>query len=710
MALQKKALKEFFIENVTAPVKTKQVARALGMKGTEYRLLRRLLREMAEEGILARVRRNCYALAEGSDRIRGRLQAVRRGYGFVIPESGGRDIFIKSFNLGDALDGDRVEVRLVSTPSAGKPEGVIERVLGRARRRFVGILQKRKGFSSLLPVEEKIFTEILIPAGEAGGFKNGQKVLVEVYDWGGSRGRLLARVIRALDSPGIAPGQEILLKYELPERFPPAILRQSSAIPGGIDRADLDGREDLRSQVVFTIDPADAKDFDDALSASELPDGDFEVGVHIADVSRYVKEGSAIDREARQRAMSVYLDGAYIPMLPPELSSGICSLALGRDRLTVSVLMRMGPEGEIRNSRLVSGVIHSRCRYDYQQVQAVLDSRSRYGDMCDETVEPLLALQKLSEKRRLKRKMLGALDFDLPEPLVVRGSSGETIDIRRKERLESHRLVEEFMITANELVADRLAKSNLPVVYRIHEEPDPETVENLNYQLKTLDPRLVVNSRGRVPGPAEFSRVIETAEKMGIGELVSSLVIRGMKRALYSTRNIGHFGLASPCYTHFTSPIRRYPDLLVQRLLKRLSGLESNAGIKNLTAEEKLADLCAHWSQREQLIESAERESDSLVQARFMSGHLDRRFEALITSVKPHGFRVQLKEYFVEGFVHVSQLADDYYYLNDNQASLQGRKSGRIFCLGQTIEVILSRCDPELRRIDFVPAGINGLF
>jgi ribonuclease R len=663
---------------------------------------------MADEGILARVRKNCYMLARGGDFIRGRLQLVRRGYGFVIPESGGRDIFIKSFNLGGAFDGDRVEVRLVKKMSGGNPEGAVERVLSRARKRFVGIIKKRKNFSVLDPGEEKIFTEILIPARETARLRNGQKVLAEVFEWGESGGKPLARVVRTLDGRDISPVEEILLKYDFPENFPAAVLRESAAVPGEITGVDLAEREDFRHLPAFTIDPGEARDFDDALSVRMLGNQEVEVGVHIADVSHYVAENTAIDREAGERAMSVYLDQAYVPMLPPELSAGICSLVEGVDRLTMSVIMRMNPEGEILGSRIVPGVIRSRHRYDYEEAQDVLDRKDLMGgEKIGGTAESLLVLQKLSEERRGRRKSLGQIDFDLPEPLVIMGSDGEPVDIKRKKRLASHRLVEEFMVTANEIVARALEETGLPAIYRIHEEPDAEAVEYLNYQLGTLDPILRISSGKKKPNSSDFSRVIEKAEQMGFGEVVSSIVIRGMKRAFYSTENIGHFGLASSAYTHFTSPIRRYPDLLVHRLLKTYSRGRHPAGRALETLEDTLARRSSYSSQREQLIDYAERESADLIEARFMSNFPGQRFPAMITSVKSNGFRVQLENHFVEGFVYLSRLTDDFYDLDPEKAVLTGRKKGRTFRLGQKLEVILTRSDPQLRRIDFVPPDME---
>lgn len=707
MTLGRKALKKYFLESVSGPVKVKQVARALGIKDSEYGSLRNLMRQMAAEGVLRRVRKNCYTLAEGGDTVTGRVQLTRRGFGFIILDSGGRDFFVKSFNLGSAFDGDRVEVRVIHKSARGNPEAEVVRVINRARKRFVGILKKRKGFSVLEPAEDKVFSDILIPAGEAARLKNGQKLLVEVFDWGSGGSKPLGKVVEVLEGERANPEKQILLRYELPERFPSVVLRESREVPREVRPEDIENRRDLRRLTAFTIDPPDAQDFDDALSVKALPGGGFEVGVHIADVSHYVPEGSELDLEARERGLSVYLNHAYIPMLPEELSSGICSLTSGRDRLAMSVLIRLNPEGELKRSWIVPAVIRSRYRFDYEQAQRLIHGQGDASELDSETIKALRLLKDLSEKRRRRRRAQGQIDFDLPEPLVVKSDRGEPLEIRRKPRLESHRLVEEFMITANEIVAKRLAGSSFPALYRIHQAPDPHTVENINYQLKTLNPGLFISSSTNSHNPAAYSRVIDRAEELGLGELASLIVIQSMKRALYSIEDIGHFGLATGCYTHFTSPIRRYPDLLVHRLLKK-----SLTGEKALSKtleylEYELAGICALCSQREQLIESAERESDSLIQARFMHKYQGECFQGVITAVRSIGFSVRLEEYLVEGFVHASRLGNDFYQLDEKEACLKGKSSGRMFRLGQKLKLILQLSDPETGRIDFIPAELD---
>ncbi len=708
MAIQRKALKEFFRENESVPIKPKQVARALGIKGEDYRMLKRILKEMADEGILHQIRRNSFVAAGRAETLTGKLDLVRRNYGFVIPETGGRDVFVKNFNLGEAFDGDRVEVKVINRPADGNPEGVIVRVLERGMRRFIGTFYKQGRMQYVVPRDDRLVREIIIPSGESTSVKDGDRVVVEIFDWGGPGGKARGRVIKSLMGPKVGADDEILVKYDFPTRFPAIVLKQSREIPDQVLESDLDGREDLRGLTTFTIDPATAEDFDDAVSAVRLPDGGVEVGVHIADVSHYVQNGSRMDKEAFKRAMSVYLNAAYIPMLPTRLSSGICSLVEGRDRLTFSVLIRIGADGNVRESRPALSVIHSRKRMNYEQAQALLDGGIPSDSGFEEVAGPLKLLGELTGIRREIRLKNGYMDLDIPEPEVIRDAHGVPVDIRPKPRLLSHRLIEEFMVTANEAVASSLEKSGLPSVYRIHGEPAEDSIESMQYGLTTLAHQLSVPKRLWPVKPAVLIGILDRAAQQGLGDIVSYIILRSMKRAMYSTSNIGHFGLASESYTHFTSPIRRYPDLCVHRLLKiQMSGeTPSHKEIENLEAE--LTEVCLHASRQEELIDSAERESDDRVRAEFMQRFIGQHFEARVTSIKPFGMGIKLKRFYVEGFVHIADMDDDYYELDEKKAVLRGKNLHRTFQVGQEIEVVLSRSDPAMLRIEFVLAGLPG--
>lgn len=709
MGISRKALQKYFEQaEHGSPVKAKQVARDLGVKHKDYPALKQVLGELADEGLLDRVRKNSFALSGGGETVSGRIQIVRRGFGFVIPDSGEDDVFVPGHSLGGAFDGDKVEVEITGRPGGDNPEGRIVRVISRARRRFVGDLQKRKKFSRLLPNDERVTTDILIPAEETSRLKNGQKIMVEVFDWSQSGRKPLGKVIRVLDRPDSPPEEEIILKYEFPERFPAAVLKEAEKVAVEPSEQNYGGRSDYRHLDTLTIDPADAADFDDALSWRPLDDGGAEVGVHIADVGHYVRPDGALDDEARERASSIYLHEAYVPMLPEVLSSGVCSLVERKDRFVMSVMIRLDAEGRIIGHRLTPSVIRSDKRLDYEQAQSIIDKGAGAGDFSETTVRAVQSLARLSKKRIELRADNGRMDFDLPEPLVVRTASGKPDEIIRKPRLDSHRLVEEFMITANELVASRLAERKLPSLYRIHEPPDPEGVENVNFKLRTIDKSLEIPSSADKLSPAAYAEVIERAEELGLGELASLIVVQSMKRAMYSVENRGHFGLASECYTHFTSPIRRYPDLVIHRLLKYLID-EEREGTQHpgdLLSEKALADIALHCSTRERMIESAERESDDRVEALFMQRHQGEKFAALITSVKSNGFGVRLKDVYVEGYVYAGRMEDDYYEISTEESALVGKRNGRVFRLGESLDVILVESDPERQRIDFLPADL----
>jgi ribonuclease R len=485
----------------------------------------------------------------------------------------------------------------------------------------------------------------------------------------------------------------IIHGHELPVEFPDEVEAEAAALHArGITAAELEGREDLRELLVFTIDPADAKDHDDALSIRALEDGTWEVGVHIADVSHYVRPGTALDLEALARGTSIYLVDRVIPMLPHALSSDLCSLRPGEDRLALSVLLTLDGEARVQRHRLVRAVIRSRHKLAYEQAQAVLDGGARIDVETDTALGQLVALSRALRRDRQER---GSLDFDLPEARVILGSAGEPTDIQRVPRLESHRLIEDFMLLANETVARQGSAARAPFLYRIHEKPDEGRLEQLREFAGTLGYRL---GKGT---PRDLQRLLVQAAGRPDEALLATVVLRSMKQARYSEQNAGHFGLAAHHYTHFTSPIRRYPDLVVhrlsgQRFIDRESGGPGN---------EALAEIARHSSERERVAVSAERDSVELKKVEFMQRHLGEEFDGTIGGVKAFGFFVLLDAFFVEGLVHVSSLADDYYLFLEDQYALVGENSRRRFRLGDRVRVRVAAVNLEERQIDFLLAA-----
>lgn len=679
------------------PLNARELARGLGVGRAEEREFRESLDRLVEEGVLYRVRRQRYAVPEKINLVVGRLQTIRSGAGFVVPEDGGADLYIAPHNLGSALDGDRVVARVEHRRRRGRVEGRVIKVLERARQTIVGVYHPRRNFGFVVPEDRKLTRDVFVPPGREAGAVEGDVVVVRVTDWGndhlGPAGEV-ERVLGPLTKPGVDV-LTVIYGHELPVEFPPEVQEEAERIrEKGVTAADLAGRLDLRERLVFTIDPADAKDHDDALSIQPAGDGLWEVGVHIADVGYYVREGSPIDAEALRRGTSVYMVDRTVPMLPDALSSDLCSLRPGVDRLAVSVLLTLDAEGRVRGHRIARSVIRSRHRLTYDDAQAVLDGEISIEPEVDEALRRLLeislALRAIREKR-------GSLDFDLPEARVILNTRGEPTDIQRVLRLESHRLIEDYMILANEVVARRAARAGLPFLYRVHEPPDADRVEQLREFLATFGLRL---GRGASVRPRDFQRLLVEVKGRPEENLISTVVLRSMKQARYSHENLGHFGLASHDYTHFTSPIRRYPDLVVHRLVCR--AFVDRQELPRERLEAWLPAVARQSSERERVAVEAERDSIDLKKVEFMERHLGDEFNGTIAGVTAYGFYVLLDDFFVEGLVHVSNLEDDYYSFLEEQYALVGERKRRRFRLGDRVRVRVARVDREERQIDFL--------
>jgi ribonuclease R len=690
-------------EEAGRPLKAKELARELGVAPADYAAFRALLRRMEDEGAVYRQRRQRYAAPERINLSVGRVHALRSGAAFVQPDDGGPDLFVPADALEGALDGDRVVVRIERRRRGERPEASVVRVLERTRRSIVGTYQparlghgRRAGVGFVAPKDRRLGPDVIVVPGEGPEPAEGDLVVVRIRHWAEGRHGPIGEVERVLGRPG-EPGVDVLgiiHGHELPTTFPQAAEDEAERLrETGLRDADLEGRTDLRELVVFTIDPADAKDHDDALSAVPLGDGRWEVGIHIADVAHYVRAGSALDQEAAARGTSIYLVDRVLPMLPHALSSDLCSLVPGRDRLTLSLLVRLDADGRSHGQRLVRSVIRSRHRLSYEEAQAVLDGETVPDP---ETAAALHALRDLGRALRARRQSRGSLDFDLPEARVVLNTAGEPTDIQRVLRLEAHRLIEDFMLLANENVAARAEAVELPFVYRIHEPPDAGRMEQLADFVTTLGYRLP--GRGR-PRPRDLQALLESVRGRPEEGLISTAVLRSMKQARYSADNVGHFGLAARRYTHFTSPIRRYPDLMVHRLCGRhfLDGARAEAGLRD--ALEAVARLS---SERERVAVAAERESVALKKVEFMERHLGDIFEGTVSDVRAYGFMVLLDAYFVEGLVHVSTLVDDYYVYGEARYELVGEGRGRRFRLGDRVRVRVAAVDRTDRQIDFV--------
>jgi ribonuclease R len=676
------------------PLKAKELAQALGIAAAEYRRFRRLLTGLERVGKVYWVKGHRYAVAAKLDLVTGTLSLTRKGDGFVRPDERGDDVFVPAQRLATAMDGDRVVVRIERRPHGRSREGSVIRVLVRARKTVVGIFHSGRRFSYVVPLNVRLNRDVLVASADEGDAKDGQVVVVRLVSYGEGRvspSGTIQQVLGKLSDPGVdvlavAHGYGLSLEFTPEVTSAAAAAAKSGADDEGADRVD---RTDL---LCFTIDPADAKDHDDALSLTEHEDGCVEVGVHIADVSHFVQRDTPVDVEARARGTSVYLVDRTIPMLPAVLSNDVCSLHPGEPRFAVSLFMKLDPGGRVASRRYERTLIQCRHALSYEQAQEVLDGQ---GSVSSEVDRALRALDDRARRVRAERFARGALDFDVPEAKVVLDTKGIPVDIQRRERLGSHRLVEDYMILANEVVANDMESADLAVLYRVHEPPAREKVEALAETLAGFGLKVPRRKSLKPSDLGDLLRVVKGREEE---MLVNTLILRSLKKARYHTENLGHFGLASRGYLHFTSPIRRYPDLVVHRVVTRVlvhGAAQPYDDRGGLTA---WAELC---SARERAAEEAERASVALKKVEFMERHLGDSFAGRISGVAAFGFFVTLEDFFVEGLVHVSGLRDDFYHFREDAHALVGERGGRRFRLGDRVEVQVARVDKEARHIDF---------
>jgi len=685
----KEQVSEFFRRRTRKPLSFREIASLMGLDQPGRRSLKRTLRQLVAEGELVRTRKGLYGPTEEMELITGYFEAHRDGFGFIIQDRPGtRDLFIPPRAALTAMHGDRVVARV---EDRRKWLGRVIRILERALRRVAGTFESADGISYVKPRRRDVPFDILVAPGERKGARTGQKVIAEIIQYPEHRKPCTGRVVRVLERPE-TPGAEveaIVEEFGFPARFSPAARTEARALAArGLGR-----RTDLRGLVTVTIDGERARDFDDAISVA-LAEHGYTLWVHIADVGFYVAEGSALDGEARGRGTSVYFPDRVLPMLPRELSEDLCSLKPRVDRAAFTVEMGFDRGGARTGARFYPSLIRSDERMTYTSVRKILvdldeKERQRHGRLLGD-LELAGELAGLLRDRRLKR---GSLDFDLPEPEVILDATGMPEAVLRAERNFAHMLIEEFMIAANEAVAEFLEARGTPSLYRVHEEPDPEKLGDI---AKLATPYL--RKGGRLK-PDMFHRLLDAVRGRPEEEVMTYLVLRSLKQARYSPENVGHFGLASRCYTHFTSPIRRYPDLVVHRILRESLEGRGLSGRRRGQIEEALPAIAFSSSRRERLAEDAERESLDMFRVWFMKDKVGGEFEGKVVRVMPHGITVRLADFFVEGLLRVSSLTDDFYVFNELSMTLRGRHTGKTFRLGQELTVRVDRVDIEEREI-----------
>jgi len=694
------------------PLLLKEILRHIGLQQNERQRAREILRGLADQGKIVRIRGNRYGLPTKMNLVVGKVRGHPDGYGFVIPETAGEeDVFISPRNLKEAMHGDRVVVRVESIRKKGR-EGRVIQILERRFHKIVGKFMKGKNYSYLIPEDERILQEVFIPERETKRARTNQMVVAEITQYPTERARPEGKITVILgypDDPEVEP-QIILHKYDLPHRFSSAVLKEAQSLSPLPSPHEYKDRIDLRGIPTFTIDGENARDFDDAVSIEKERDGGMKLYVSISDVSYYAKEGMALDEEAYLRGTSVYFPDRAIPMFPQELSHEICCLHPRADRLTLTVELRYDSKGERRGVRFYPSVIHSHERLTYTLVRKILlDQDAELRIKFRHLLPSLEMMSSLSQELRRRRMERGSIDFDLPEPEVILNLQGETEDIIRAERNLAHQIIEEFMIAANEAVAHFMEEKGIPSLYRIHEPPPPEAIKEFRRFISHLGHKSIRVGTTVVPAPdhgmgketdhspKELQRVLFEVKGRPEEKVVNNILLRSMKWARYSAKNLGHFGLASEAYTHFTSPIRRYPDLIVHRLLKKV--LFQREG--NVVEEEALVRKADHLSDRERVAMEAEREILDRYRVRFMKDKIGDVFNGVISGVTAFGFFVELKDIFVEGLVRVTSLHDDYYQYHEKKYCLVGERTHKSFRIGDEVKVKLDRVDMERRHIDF---------
>lgn len=654
-----------------------------------------IIAEMVEDGFLQEVEKGQYKLNDHGQIMTGTFQRKSNGKNSFIPDDGGETIFIAERNSVHAMNNDKVKIALFAKRKNKTPEGEVIEIIERANDTFVGTLKVDKFYAFLLTENRTLANDIFIPKDKLKGGKNGDKAIVKVVEWPEEAKNPIGQVIDILGKAGenTTEMHAILAEYGLPYVYPKNVETAAEKISAEISEADYAEREDFRNITTFTIDPKDAKDFDDALSIRLLKPGLWEVGVHIADVTHYVKEGGVIDKEAEKRATSVYLVDRTIPMLPERLCNFICSLRPDEEKLAFSVIFDMNEKGEIKNSRIRHTVIKSDRRFTYEEAQQVIETGE--GDYKEEILE----LNKLAQILRKQRLAAGAIDFDRIEVKFEIDETGKPLSVYFKESKEANKLIEEFMLLANRTVAEQIGKvpkSKKAKVfpYRIHDLPDPDKLENLNWFINRFGYK-IRTSGSKSEVSKSINRLLDEIKNKKEQNLVETVSLRAMQKARYSTHNIGHYGLAFDYYTHFTSPIRRFPDMMVHRLLTRyLAGGRT-------AQKEKYEDLCDHSSAMEQIAANAERASIKYKQVEFMSERLGMEFEGVISGVTEWGLYVEINENKCEGMIPMRDLGDDYYDFDEKNYCLTGRRHHKKFSLGDPVTIKVARANLEKKQLDF---------
>lgn len=707
---RKKVICDLMEDALYVPMKEKELAVFLQVQNKDRQELKRLLDELVSEGKLTRTVKGKYIKGSGKPALlTGIFISNAKGFGFVEIEERKEDLFIPAEWTNGAFHKDKVEVELLPPGNGKRQEAKVVSILERGTSQVVGTYEKSKNFGFVRPDNCKLSSDIFIPNERSKGAVTGHKVVVQITDYGkegkSPEGKV-TEILGHINDPGVDI-ISIVKGFELPMEFSEKVMNQAERVAGEVNEADRAGRKDLRGQVCVTIDGEDAKDLDDAVSVSyDAEKEQYHLGVHIADVTNYVQENSALDREAKKRGTSVYLVDRVIPMLPHVLSNGICSLNEGEDRLALSCLMHVDKTGEIVDYEIAETVIRVSRRMSYTSVKKILEDKDEAECNKYRELVPMFELMgELSLLLRARRQKRGAIDFDFPESKIILDEKGHPIEIKPYERNTANMLIEDFMLAANETVAQHFYWMELPFVYRVHDKPDTEKIQKLNVFINNLGyyMKSVGRTRKKVSDeevhPKEIQKLLAKVAGTPEEAMVSRLTLRSMKQARYSTESTGHFGLACEYYCHFTSPIRRYPDLQIHRIIKeQLRGRLTGEKITHFAGI--LGEVAKHSSETERRADEAERETEKLKKVEFMEARIGSEFTGVISGITTWGIYVELPN-TVEGMVHVSKLPGDYYYYNESTYEMVGEKTGHSFKLGEPVKIRVAGTDRFLKTIDF---------
>ncbi|MEC0234421.1 ribonuclease R [Paenibacillus kribbensis] len=700
-------LLDFMRETAYKPMTYQELEQHFDIKDAEeFREFLKLLNALEEDGKILLTRTNRYGVPERMDLQRGRLQAHAKGFAFLIPEDREHpDVYIHANDLKSAMNGDTVLVRVTSKgPAGGRLEGEVVRIVKRAVLQVVGVFQSHEAYGFVLPDDKRINRDIFIPKDSFNGAVNGQKVVVRIVSYPEGRAAAEGEVLEVLghkDDPGVDI-LSVIRKHQLPEAFPDEVTAEADQAPDAITEEEIvrQGRRDLRDKIIVTIDGEDAKDLDDAVNVERLPNGNYRLGVHIADVGYYVRENSKLDQEAYNRGCSVYLVDRVIPMLPHRLSNGICSLNPQVDRLTLSCEMEFNEHMKVVKHDIFTSVIKTKERMTYTNVRKILEEEDaelmeRYKDL----VEVFRTMKELALKLRANRMRRGAVDFDFDEAKVIVDNEGKAVDIVKRDRTIAEQIIEEFMLAANETVAEHFHWLKVPFLYRIHEDPDPEKLQNFMAFAANFGHQ--IKGRGNSIHPRALQTLLEDIQGTKEQTVLSTMMLRSMKQAKYDAESTGHFGLAAEYYSHFTSPIRRYPDLVIHRVIREV--LENGGALTDerqeyLTA--RMPDIAQQSSERERVAVDAERDTEQMKKAEYMLDKVGEEFEGIISSVTSFGIFIELDN-TVEGLTRLSALTDDYYHFDEQHMALIGERTSKVFRIGDEVKVRVARVNMEDYTIDF---------